>query len=256
MPISPPPTIALTVQPATASVLVQVTTSSPDPVTITRTDANGTHLVRLRAGQAPIGGALAVTDYEAALTGPIVYDVAESTGAHAAASTTLAGVESLPRFAGVQMPQHSVTAEMVTGYSAARLTGSSTYPVIGRPHPIVVLGAGRTRQGTLEAWCSTFARALALQSTLSAARVVQFRQANQPGMDMYLTVDAVTIEPIERMADGWRWRARIDYSETLYPSLPLLGDAGWTLDDVAGLGTYAAIRSDYADLADLLAGPS
>lgn len=82
--------LTLTSQPNTASVLVQITGAPTGPVTITRTDANGSHPVRLLAGQAPIGGILTVTDYEPSMTGSVRYDVRDAVSVTTSKSVVVA----------------------------------------------------------------------------------------------------------------------------------------------------------------------
>jgi hypothetical protein len=72
-------------------VLLQITGAPAGAVVITRTDTNGTGLVRLRTGQLPIAGALTVTDYEPALLGGIRYDVVDAASVTTTASTALDG---------------------------------------------------------------------------------------------------------------------------------------------------------------------
>lgn len=81
--------LTLTPQPDTASVAVQITGAPAGAVAITRVDANGSRPVRLRSGQTPISGSLTVTDYEAALTGPIRYDVVDSASATTSAYASM-----------------------------------------------------------------------------------------------------------------------------------------------------------------------
>lgn len=60
--------------------------------TLRRTDANGTNVVVREdaGGQDTSGGTMTVTDYEAALAGPVVYTVTDGVGATATATTSLA----------------------------------------------------------------------------------------------------------------------------------------------------------------------
>lgn len=84
-------TLTATTQPETASVLLEIETALSSAMVITRTDANGANVVRLRADQVPIGGFLIVTDYEPALTGLILYTVTDALGGVETASVTFDG---------------------------------------------------------------------------------------------------------------------------------------------------------------------
>ena len=68
--------LQLTPLPDLAAVRVELTGAAAGPAAITRTDANGSRLVRQRAGQETSAGSLVVVDYEPALTGDVVYTVA------------------------------------------------------------------------------------------------------------------------------------------------------------------------------------
>lgn len=248
--------LVVTPQGPSASVAVQVAGAPAGQVAITRTDVNGTNPVRTRQGQAPIAGAMTVIDYEPALIGAVAYDVVDSGGARVTASTSLAGLVTQPRITGVQLPQQSVVAELITGYDAAREGGSTVHRIIGRGDPIVVLGPTRTREGRLEVWCRTYADALAAMQTLSVARQLILRQPTYPGMDMYFVATNARTVPLDSTADGWRWQATCDYIETRSPALPLLGAAGWTFGDVvAHYPTFAAVRAAFTDFGDLVIGP-
>ena len=65
----------VTPKPESAAVLIEVVGAPAGPLDITRTDNNGTSLVRLQENQEPISGALSITDHEAAIEGNITYSV-------------------------------------------------------------------------------------------------------------------------------------------------------------------------------------
>jgi hypothetical protein len=74
-------------------------------------------------------------------------------------------------------------------------------------------------------------------------------------MDMYFLATELPAQPLAKTSQGWRWSVEFDYVELRSPSLPLLGAAGWTFDDVAsGYPTFAAVRSTFADFDALLVG--
>lgn len=248
--------LTLTPQPVTASVLIQITGAPAGAVVISRTDINGTGTVRLRSGQLPIAGALTVTDYEAALTGLVRYDVVDTAPATTTASTTLEGLVSGAQISGVQEPQLNYQPAIVTGYDASRDTGSAVLRVLGRPDPVIVLAPTRTREGKLEIWATDSASAFEAGRVLAAARVLMLRQPDQPGMDMYFLAQRIDTTPLQRVVGGWRWQTTCTYVELRNPTLPLLGAAGWTYNDVVTTyPTYAAVRTRFATFNDLLVGP-
>lgn len=77
---SPTTSVMSEVRTYLANVKVDNVTAGWRDLTITRVDANGANVVRLLEGQQPIGGALSVTDYEAALVGTVRYDVVDGNG--------------------------------------------------------------------------------------------------------------------------------------------------------------------------------
>lgn len=248
--------LVLTAQPSTASVLLQITGAPAGPVIITRSDANGTGTVRLRTGQAPIAGALTVTDYEPAYTGPVSYDVVDSANATTTGSTTLDGLVTEPIISGVQLPQLSFRPPLITGYFSDRAASSTVHDIINRGDPVVVLGPKRTRRGTLEVFCRTFDEAHELDLVLAESKTLLLRQPDYPGMDMYFVPTSSRVEPLQKVAAGWRWQVTAPYVEVRNPTLPLLGAAGWTFDDLASsYATFAAVRASFTDFNDLLVGP-
>ena len=247
--------LALTAQPDTASIALAITGAPAGPVVITRTDANGTNPVRLRTGQTTSGGALAVVDYEPALTGVVSYDVVDSANARTVATETLEGTGVGPRLHAVQLPGLSHSPTLVTGYSAARPNPSTVLRVVNRVDPVVILAPAQTREGTLELFALDYAAALEAQAVAAASSLLMFRQADFPGMDMWLIPSTAQVDPLEETVAGWRWRVSLPYVETKPSSLPLLGSAGWTFDALrAGYATFAAVRSAFVDLNDLAVG--
>lgn len=248
--------LALTPDTTAGTILLSITGAPAGPVTITRTDANGSNPVRLRTGQEPVAGSLILTDYEPALAGGVAYDVVDSAAATATASTTLETTAGyLERFASVQIPSQQHTATLVLGYEAEREPSTTIHEVIGRADPVPVVGVQRLRRGTLEVFAATYAEALNAALTASSP-LLMYRQSDYPGMDMYFTPTSVRTRPLEATAAGWRWSTSIGYVEVRSPRVPLLGDAGWTIDDlVASYPTVAAVRAAFPTVADLLVGP-
>lgn len=231
-------------------VAVDVISTAGD-TTIVRVDANGSRLVRLRSGQEPIGGSMSVVDYEAALVGPIRYDLTDSAGALVSASTSLDGLVDLPQLHTATMPQNRAQLVAVTGYSAQRSSGAPVHEVIGRPDPVVTGGPFRKRRGRLDVWCQDYAAARELEQLAELAEVLCFRQPTHPGMDMYIHASATSTEP-----DAHRWKVSLEYVELAFPSGPLLGSAGWSFADVvAAGGTFAELPTEWPSFAALAVGP-
>lgn len=249
--------VALTPQPANAAVIVDITgvPGGQTIASITRTDANGTNTVRTREGQVPIGGQMIVTDFEPALTGPLVYDVVTSAGGVAGASTTLDGTVPLPQIATVQLPQLFVEPELVTSYSSRRVSSSTVHDIIGRTDPVVVQGPSRLRAGRLEVWARTYEEAYAIDAVLASGLLLMLRQPTHPGLDMWFAAAESEVVPLDRTDGGWRWQVVAQYTEIRCPRLPLLGAAGWTYDELRGdFASYAAVRTAFATYADVVVG--
>lgn len=111
-------TKAVTAQ-AGKSATVWADTITVDPVTwqgttITRTDASGTHPVRLLAGQDTTGGAtgLSIRDYEAPLVGDITYKVTDGNGGTASVTidATTIPVPATASFVEVDQPAKHTSA--------------------------------------------------------------------------------------------------------------------------------------------------
>lgn len=222
--------------------------------TITRTDANGSRPVRVLDGQEPIAGVMTVTDYEAALTGTVRYDVVDTAGVTTSASTTLAGV-AVPWLRAAVLPQLGGALEYVTDYRSARASLSTVHRPVGRVAPLVVTGKLGSREGSLTMWCSSYPNALTVASAATNGDVLLLRQPTYAGMDMYFVAQSLNVNPGDA-ATARRWSVGIDYIEVDVPADALAGAAGWTYASVAGgYATYAAAKSAFTDYADLVAGP-
>lgn len=227
-----------------------VAATPPPATTILRVDANGARPVRLREGQEPIAGTMTITDYEAALVGPIRYDLTDSAGGIVTVSTTLEELVELPQLVVARLPQYRAAVQYVTGYTAARESTATVHDVIARTDPVVSLGVLRMRRGALTCWVPDYAGVAALESLAGLGQILHLRQPSHAGMDMYFAPGRTSPEYV----DG-RWLVSIDYVELAPPSGPLLGDVGWTYDDVAtGYATYAQLRDAFPTYAALAIG--
>lgn len=247
--------VTLTVRPADAAVVVEVTGAPAGAVTVARVDPNGTNLVRLLAGQVPIGGAMTVTDYEPALTGTVRYDVTDSAGAVVSSSTSLAGLVDRPYLHVAVLPQQRYALQSVTGYTGSRETGSTEHKIIDRPDPLYTTGRLRFRKGTLRAYAAVYATAAAIESVCASGEVIQFRQPDHPGLDFYFNADACQVEPDQLTGGGWRWQVTVDYAAVGTPLAPLQGSVGWNFDTLAQFGTFAQAKAAFPTFAAMVVGP-
>lgn len=246
--------LTLTAQPSTSSVLLSITGAPAGAVSITRTDSNGTNVVRLRAGQEPSGGTLILVDYEPALTGTLRYEVTDT--ASVTTVTTMAGGLALTGtvIGSVYLPQYAVVVSQITGYEADRAAGTIVHEVIDRPDWLLTFGPTRDRRGMLTVHCPTYAAARDLDSLCARlGEPLQLRQPTHPGLDMYFAPTSSRIVPAEEGAASWN--VEIVYVEMSWPSGVLLGAAGWVVSSVAAWGTCLKVRTDFATCAALVAGP-
>lgn len=236
-----------------AAVLLQVTGAPAGPVTITRTDANGTAPVRLLPDQEPIAGVLTVYDYEAALDGTATYAATDSAAVTVAAAA-LVNVPA-PRLAAAVLPHLSATLAAVTDYDAARDSTATVHRPAFRSDALVVTGPMRYRSGTLTAWAGSYADARAVEEVLSSGEVALLRQPTYAGMDMYLTATGVRVSPLGDETTTRRWEVTVDYQEVKAPTGPVRSGAAWTLDGVEAIGTFATVAATFATFTALTVGP-
>lgn len=198
---------------------------------ITRADDNGTRPVRLAAGALPTAGAVTVVDHEPALSGMIQYRVTRDNGLESAwATLARPGLALYPRFILPANPMYAVTVETVTDYSAGRTSSATTHEIIGRPDPVMSLGQLRPRTGTLEVFTRTYQEARNLESLFERGQVALYRQAENPGQDMYLVGTQLATKPAE---DAVAWLTTITYQELLFPVGPILTRPDWTFEALA-----------------------
>lgn len=248
--------LALTTDTTLARVTLAVTGAPAGAVTITRVDANGANPVRLQTGQAPIAGAITVTDYEPAMVGTVRYDVKDSAQVITSASTTLDTPGAQPRIAQVQLPAIAAVPTAVTGYDAARRSATVVHWIEGRADPVVILRPPHTREGTLTAWAGSYAAADTILDVVTPGVVLMLRQADHPGMDMYLAVTESRVTPMDNLVTGWSWAVAATYVEVKAPTSPLLGAAGWTFAQVTAANTtFDALTSTYPTFTALAVGP-
>lgn len=236
----------------TGKVTIRIT-GTGTVTSITRADDNGTRPVRLAAGQLPAAGALTVTDHEPALSGLIQYRVTRSTGLESAWSTLARpGLALYPRFILPANPLYSVEVETVTDYSAGRTSSATTHEIIGRPDPVLSLGQLRPRSGSLEVFTRTYQEARNVEALFERGQVAMYRQAENPGQDMYLVGTGLDTKPAE---DAVAWLTTISYQEILFPSGPILTRPNWTFDALAAeYPSFEDVAQKFANFHQLTIG--
>lgn len=244
-------TVALTPLPTQAAVRIEIGAAPAGPVTITRSDVNGSNPVRLYAGQEPIAGDLTVTDYEVALAGTVTYSVTDSAGTITAQTTTSLGI-AVPWLGVPVLPGFNAPLLLVVDYTATRASSTTLHTVVGRADRVAVIGRLLGREGRFRLRAVDHAHAQALVDLYNRGEVVQLRQPNHDRLDLMHVATGVTYvhDPEHKM-----WWVDVDYTEVAAPVGPLLGSLGWTFEDVAVYGTFDAVRRDFATFADLLVGP-
>lgn len=217
-----------------------------------RSDANGIRPVRLYEGQGLTAGSLIVTDYEAALTGPITYTVTTTETATATTALNLAD----PWLMVPVLPQYSAAFQRATGFTEDNDARSTVHEIIGSEYVAVTLRPLGRRTGTLEVWCADYTAMRAVRAVYRRGEVVLLRQADHPGMDLYHVATGRLSAGLYDPALN-RWRLTVEYTEVPSPLAPLSGALGWDL--AASLErnpTLAASAAEFPTLADLLIGPT
>lgn len=246
--------LSLTPRPSIMAVTLEVSGAPAGAVTITRHDRNGSAAVRLYVDQAPVAGALTVVDYEAALTGALVYDVLDSAGVTTTASTAL-DLEALAVLTVIGRPNRRAELEGVTDVDE-QLDGRSTVvDPIDRDDPVVILRPLTTRRGTLDLYASSHAKALEAVNVARSGLPILFRQSSHDGLDLLAAPRSARVA--SRVLDGRvTWAATIAYVEVRDPASPLLAAAGWSVEQLAAtFATVADVAAAFSSVADLTAGP-
>ena len=218
-----------------------VLTPSASVASITRTDAQGTVVIRVPAGTFPRTTPVELVDWEASLGLPVTYNV---TGAPAV--TVTLGSE-LPWLVAPLRPSMSLPVDMVLDYSAPRAGLGIVHQIQDRPDPLVSLGRLSLRSGVLAVWVDTYARAREIENMIDRSGVVLFKQREHAGQDMYFTVNGT--EPAKDTQDGWV--LSIGYQEIARPSSPINAGA-WTFGTVStSFSSFANVSSGYNDFEGL-----
>jgi hypothetical protein len=191
---------------------------------IVRTDVNGVAPVRLDPGQDIPNGSttLTVTDYEAALTGAVSYTVTDGLGATATAAPATPAApgawRTLPATAvPTTTPPQNVQLDLVMDITERAASNGSLHEIIGRSDPIANPGPMTLRAGTLTLYVDTYAKARALRLLLQSGEIAMLRQPGYAGMDMYVTVRDLEVEPDPERTTTQHWSANMTYAEVLAP---------------------------------------
>ncbi len=264
---------------------LSVTGAADGPVLLTRTDANGTNIVRQYDGAQAAGGVLDVTDAEWSWIGPWTdthgvpqspfYAATDAAGATATAPfPDPMDVPDTPVITAVQYPTIAVSRwvaagspwippPVITDYGAETDSLSTVHQIVGRRDPVVILDQLRTRTGSFTVWCAHHQQAAWVRDALSGPYTYLLRQGDHLGMDMYFTVASVSLAPLDRAYLGAgsaprRWALTVTYTEVRNdPALTLLGATTWTWDDVAyTYDSWASVRDAYDSWADVIVGPA
>ena len=222
-------TLTATVLSGLAAVRLEAAGLPDGPAAITRTDANGTGAVRLLPGQVPSAGTLIVTDYEAALAGPVTYAVDD-------ASATVALDFPLPVLAAAGRPNLRAHLTAVTGYLEATTASMPVVQILDREDPIVMQAPHQLPTGTLTAWCGSYPDALEVAEVARSGHRCLFRQADYPGMDKYVVFTGSSVLP-DTSAGEVRWTVSLPYTAVAVPTGDLLSAAGWDFDALAAAFT-------------------
>ena len=240
-----------------AAIKLTFTSETPAVTGITRTDWNGTNPVRTIAATLP-ASSFVVVDYEAALSGPIVYEYLRSNGT----STTIP--EPLTLEGGdygeaiimvCDEPQRRAeTARLLLDPIETRVQPVAPDAIIGRPDVLPTGWPLRTRTVTWKLLYESYAAAAACAAIAALGKTLLLRQTAHEGLDAYLWP---TSTRITSPADGRLWIVELAGETQNWPSGHLLGAPDWTYDTLAAsFSTYDALRPAFSDYIKLQAGPA
>lgn len=233
------------------AVLLTVTPTSP-LVRVIRTDVNGSRAVRFPEGFLPLpaGVTRGLYDFEAALSGPVRYDVDD--GAQGASAETVLGLAD-PWFTTPgtpQVPRSRFRATMVTTYDAERSNSTTFHEPIGRRGPLAAIGQLSLRRGVMEVHCPDYGRLTDLLWLLGRGEIVMYRQAENIGQDMYFLPAGVTEAPAAG-TEG-EWLLTMSYVEVDWPAAPARIYSPWTFETLAAAyPTFEDLPKNYHTLEQL-----
>ena len=245
-------TIIATPQPATATIALTVTATTP-VTRVLRSDTMGTRPVRAQTGTWPITGTTVLIDHEPAVTGPVSYTVDDG-GAGASTTTTLGLTEAW--LTVPVTPARSRRLDLVTGLDSVQESANVIHEVIDRIDALVTLGPLRLRAGRMTLWTATAGEARAVAALYGLGEVVHLRQPI-PSLDMYHVADSVRVAPQRQETRPRRWQVEVLYREVDWPRGDGRGTLGYSYDDVlADHTSYAALALTVPDYVALALGPT
>jgi len=237
---------------------------------IVRTDANGTHNLRVPAGTFPLSaGTHTLFDYEAAMvTGSTVKWTAYNMVG--AASGTLTGPVwdyphrvylTCPTIPALGLPisiPGTGAAGVVVRYDEASRAATTLHQIVGRDDPIPVLRPSALPAGTFDVTYDTLDAALDLRDTLARGYVWMLRQSDQANLDMYFVVVSTTLthsdqEVRQSPRPERRWSLAVEFAQVAAPGPDITLLPGWTYAVVAAsYSSYGALLPTFDTYADLL----
>lgn len=228
---------------------------------LTRSDFNGTRPVRPPAGGFDLGGgALNHEDYENAITGNVAYTAlvrhAGGSTQVLTASLNVTGLWSESFIAPPLLPRLGTSVQIVETYDATSNTSSVVHEVIGRADPLVAIGIQRLRQGTMKVWAEDYSQAQAIVKTAGRGQILQWRQPDHPGLDMYFVSGNAQVQPHDERTVTRRWSVLVPYTEVLAPAANQLGTAMWNMEQ-SGIrnATFFDSLNEFATFLNLVIGP-
>jgi hypothetical protein len=219
---------------------------------LARSDRNGTAPVRLEEGQELVGGSLIVTDYEAALSGPVNYIV---TTTETVTSSTALNLDEM----WLTVPELPQFGRRVDGVQLrhGRPSASTLHEPIDRADPILTVSKLGTRRGQLVMYAATYDDAQLLVECYAQGVCVMLRQPYLNGADVYHVATPggeVAVDPVG--GDYSSWQVTVPFVELARPTGPQLGALAWTYGDgLARNSTYALDAAEFPTYAARVVGP-
>jgi len=225
-----------------------------------RLDINGVDDVRLPVLPSSVE-AIAVSDYEHALVGPVDYEIAayvDGVLQRAQVRVTLDGIldDYTWYLHPAVLPQDGVRVAFVD-WSLTRSTNSAISTVIGRAAPVVNRDVLGLRRGTVELHAASYDEVRTIITVCAERETMMIRQNDFPGLDGYFEVEQVIPRIIRETArpHNVQWWVTLTVAETERPTGTLLAPTDWTygaaLDE---FGTYRASRDELPTYRELLLG--
>lgn len=248
-------TTALTATPLPAGAVALTITGAPaGDVTLSRIDRNGYAQVRRTAGVDLTTGAVrTVTDWEAALAGPVRYLVLDASGEQTFATTSITLTEPRPQLRRVYRPAIGGPLEAVVAMTESQPLAASEHHVVGRADTVFTTYRLGLRTGTITYSGTERPAVDAIRDVYADGQVCLLRLPDHDGVDVFHLGLAVSPTAGDIGADGRQeWTTTVTFAEVL----PAAGDtlAPWTLADVAAtFSTMAAVGLVYATIDDLAA---